>query len=155
MPLENQPKACTESPAPAGADTIRWVVHPAVQESIWKSGALILIVLAFGILVSLSFDSNGYGVLTVLLLATSQSRYFFPTRYAVDSSGVTISHLASRRIVEWGNFRRYVATIDGVFLSPFTTPHRLDSFRGVYIRCVGNREEVVASVQRHFSNRSN
>ena len=149
-----EPLLGTSCGPPTHAAEIQWIVHPVVQESLPKSVALILIIASVGILVSLSFSNKALGLLSVLILAASQSRYFFPSRYAIDPTGVTISHLASRKEVEWNRFKRIVVTEDGVFLSPFSKPHRLDSFRGIYLRCVGNYEEVVALVQQHFGNRS-
>ena len=145
---------CHDNQALLPPTEIRWIVHPFVQESKCKSILLILIVLGFGVLVSISFEGNIYGFLTVILLVISLSRYFFPTRFALDPIGITVSHLASRRQMAWSRLKRSVVTPDGIFLSPFSAPHRLDSFRGFYLRFSGNREEVVAFVQHHVQLRS-
>jgi hypothetical protein len=124
-----------------------------MEEPVWKSGALIVILIGIGLLVSFSFKEIGYGILAAMLLATSQSRYFFPTRYRVNGTGVKISHLTSRRTFEWNQLKRFIITVDGVFLSPFSSPHRLDTFRGIHLRCIGNRDEVVDAIKRQIGGR--
>ena len=133
---------------------IRWVVHPLVQEPLTRSALLILTVLAFGVLVSLSLEGGIYGILAVIILVASLSRYFFAARHILDTTGLSVSHLIFSRKMPWSSFKRAVITPDGIFLSPFSTPHRLDSFRGVFLRFSGNQGEVVAFVQHHIQSRS-
>ena len=148
--MHSEPRPESGNDSGAETDQLQWICHPIIQEPIWKSGALVLIVIGIGLLVSLSFRETMYGIFSSMLLATSQSRYFFPTRYMVDGTGVTVSHLASRKTFEWHQLKRFIVTVDGVFLSPFSSPHRLDAFRGIHLRCIGNRDEVADAIERQI-----
>jgi hypothetical protein len=129
---------------------IRWSAHPLLDESPAKSTLLFTIILGLSVAVTLSFESGGYGFLTFGLLTASLSRYFFFTRYALDASGVQISHLSMRRKIPWTQIRRRRIYPDGIFLSPFNRPNRLDSFRGCFLRFAENRDEVIQFVQSHI-----
>ncbi len=105
--------------------------------------------IGLSILVWISFGHVGYGFLSLAVLAGSLSRYFVPTRYKFDKQGVETSHLGSRRRLSWDEVRRVRIVEDGVFLSPFKTPSRLDAFRGTFLRFRQNRNEVVQLVREH------
>ena len=133
---------------------IRWTAHPLRDEPRAKSALLLAIVLGLSAAVSLSFGSGGYGFLTFGLLTASLSRYFLPTRYRLDTTGACISHLGVRRRAPWSQVRRVSVCPDGIFLSPFDRPNRLDAFRGHFLRCCENRDEVIRFVQTHLPHRA-
>jgi hypothetical protein len=112
---------------------LSWVVHPLTQESPHKSAALVACIAAFALLAAASLDGALYGVISLVVLTLSTIRYFLPTRYRVDSAGV-----AWRLLVEhhrpWHQFARVEERPDGLFLSPFTHPTRLDAYRGLHLR---------------------
>ena len=51
----------------------------------------------------------------------------------------------------WSIFKRFVSDRTAVLLSPFPSPSRLDSFRGIEVRFHRNREAVLAYVSRHLA----
>jgi hypothetical protein len=57
----------------------------------------------------------------------------------------------SRREKGWSEFRSYYVDREGLLLSPFTERSRLERFRGVSLQFHGNRDEVVAFVERVMS----
>ena len=130
-----------------GMEELRWTVHPLVDEPRAKSGLLLVIILGLSAVVSISFGGGGYGFLTFGLLTASLSRYLLPTRYKLSATGVRISHLGVRRQVPWAQVRRFSVCNDGIFLSPFDRPNRLETFRGHFIRFGENREDVIRFVQ--------
>ena len=132
------------------SETLYWTVHPFLQESRFKSTLLIAIILVLSVTIAFSFKGAGWGFLTLAVLTAAMSRYFLPTRYTLNDRGVTISHLGSRRHLPWAGFHRAVPQPDGVFLSPFNNPHRLDTFRGCFIRFKDNQNEVLSVVQNHI-----
>ncbi len=139
----------TPSPPPRESShpELRWSVHPLQEEPPAKSALLLMIILGLSAAVTASFNSGSYGFLTFALLTASLSRYFFPTRYAIDATGVQTSHLGVRRNIPWAQTRRYRIYPDGVFLSPFNRPNRLDPFRGCFLRFGDNRDEVLQFVR--------
>ena len=125
-----------------------WTSHPLREEPLAKSVALVLIILCVAFIVGISFQSITFALLSLALLTAAMSRYFFPTRYILDNRGFTISHIGTRKYL-WTNFRRVARHSDGVFLSPFAKPHRLDTFRGQFLRSK-NPAEIYHVVQKHI-----
>ena len=136
---------------PSAATELRWTVHPLRHEPPVKTALLVLIILGVPVLVALAFETPAFGFLAAVLLTASMSRYFAPTRYALLQEHVLIAHLGARRTTPWGRIRRHAVLPDGVFLSPFVRPHRLDPFRGCFLRYRDNRDEVIAYVEARLA----
>jgi len=110
-----------------------WVVHPLGQEPRWRSAALVAIIAATSVLAAASLDGLLYGLFSAVALTLSMSRYFLPTRYRVDGDGVAWRLFTWRRR-PWRDFARVDERPDGLFLSPFARPTRLDPYRGLHLR---------------------
>lgn len=132
------------------AETLRWRSHP-VADDYPRSLLLVALVVAISVGVWISFDGIGYALLTAGLLVGSLARYFAPTWYVGDEAGVSVRFLGWNRVVRWGDVRRVLAHRDGVFLSPFERPSRLDAYRGMFLRFAGNADEVVSFVERQVA----
>ncbi|MDE3000515.1 MAG: hypothetical protein OXU79_15700 [Gemmatimonadota bacterium] len=139
---------------PESAAELRWTVHPLLEEPPAKTGLLILVILGLSILIAVEFDAPAYGFLTAALLTASMSRYFLPTRYALQERHILIAHLGAKRTLPWNRIRRHTVAPDGVFLSPFARPHRLDPFRGCFLRRRENLEEIIDYVQARLADRA-
>ena len=126
---------------------ITWTSHPLRDESRLKSALLIAIILGVSLAVGFSFESFPFAILTLCVLSASISRYLLPTHYALDAEGVTISHMGMRKVHLWTHFRRADRHPDGVFLSPFARSHRLDTFRGHFLRADSCADEVYDAVR--------
>ena len=131
----------------AGGDPVTWQVHPLTDAAGEKSLVLTATVLALSAAVWWSFESFGYGFLTLAILAGSLSRYFVPTRYRLDEVGLVTSHLGVKRRMAWEQVRRISVDDDGILLSPFASAKRLDAFRATFVRFSRNRESVVRYVR--------
>ena len=127
-----------------------WTSHPLREEPLAKSFLLVLIILSVASIVGVSFQSITFALLSVALLTAAMTRYFFPTCYIIDDRGFTIAHIGTRRQYLWTNFRRAAIHPDGVFLSPFAKPHRLDTFRGQFLRSK-NPSEIYHVVQKYIA----
>ncbi len=97
----------------------------------------------------LNTQSVAWSALAVGILLSGVHDYWLPTRFRLSPAGAQIRHAFLLRQKSWAQFRAYYEDNNGVLLSPFARPSRLDTFRGMYIRFAGNRESVVAYVQRH------
>ena len=128
---------------------LHWAAHPLLDEPPAKSALLIAIILGVSVVASVSFGGIGYGLLSMALLAVALSRYFVPTRYALDGAGAQVSHLGARRQISWAQVRSIGMDAQGVFLSPFSRPHRLAPFRGCFLRFGNNRDEIIRFVRTH------
>ena len=135
-------------PGPGAADDgLAWQVHPLAEAPVLRSVTLTGILLALSVAVGFSFDGFGYGFLCLAILAGSLSRYFVPTRYRADETGVETSHLGVRRRIAWHQVRRAFVAPDGIYLSPFASPSRLEAFRATFVRFGRNRETVLRYVR--------
>jgi hypothetical protein len=98
---------------------------------------------------ALSFEGLEYGLLSLAVLLVSLSSYFFPTHYQLGEAGVQVRHLGRSRLWPWAQFCRIDRCPEGIFLSPFARPSRLDSFRGCLLRAPRDPEAVRHFAQRH------
>jgi hypothetical protein len=89
-------------------------------------------------------------LLAAVILIVALWPVFTPTRYLLDAKGVTLTRPFRRDFRPWDKFRRYDVGRLNVLLSPFPSPSRLDSFRGLVLRLAGNRDEVVAFVAKRL-----
>ncbi|HEX7400986.1 MAG TPA: hypothetical protein VF369_02295, partial [candidate division Zixibacteria bacterium] len=85
--------------------------------------------------------------LSVVIMLGSLSSFFLPTRYELDDNKVRIRYLLSMRERKWEMFRSYYVDKNGVLLSPYDKPSRLENFRGLYIRFNHNKDQVVDFVK--------
>ena len=136
-----------ESSQDPSSRTISWIVHPLMTEPTLKSVFLVVIIVFVSGAIVVSFEGIGYGLISVALLLIALSKYLFPTKYILDSRGINSSHIFFTNQYTWDQFQRVDVHSDGVFLSPFGKPHRLDSFRGQFLRFSCNREEVMNAVR--------
>ncbi|MEW6752604.1 MAG: hypothetical protein AB1505_16705 [Candidatus Latescibacterota bacterium] len=126
------------------AEALTWRVHPLGQEPRPKSAALIVLLVGLAAAAGNAFGGTAYGLTALAVLAASLSRYWLPTRYRLDGVGVQTEHLGWRRARSWREFRRVDVHRNGVFLSPFPQPSRLDPFRGCFLACGAERAAVAA-----------
>ena len=132
-----------------------WKVHPLRQEKASKSLSLIVIVTTVSWSAAYSFGHFGYGLLSLCVLVFSLAHYFFPSRYRLDETGVSRDLLGSHTRRAWTDFRRVDARSNGLFLSPFDRPSRLDPFRGLFLPFHAEGDQVVYYVQQHVNLRAN
>ena len=127
-----------------------WISHPLVEEPWPKSAALVAAILAFSALAAATFEGLMYGAIALAVLSGSMSRFLLPTSYEIGGSGIAVSHLFRRRLRTWEEIRRVEVREDGLFLSPFPRPSRLDSYRGLFLPASGMEvEQLQELVGRH------
>jgi hypothetical protein len=117
-----------------------------------RSPVRALVAVAFLVIVAWFLQTwlrTGYfTVIAVLLVWGQVAGFFLPTWYELTDDGVSVRGLVSKREKSWSEFRTWYVDRDGVLLSPFLGPSRLARFRGVSLQFHGNRDEVVAFVER-------
>ena len=130
---------------------LSWKAHPLIDEPRAKSAVLCALIAGLAIGAAFSFDGLAYGLITLVVLALSLSRYFLPTRYALDKSGLEIAHLGRNQHRTWAQVQRVDIHKDGIFLSPFVRTSRLDSFRGCFLRFDTEQDPIIHFVQAHVA----
>jgi hypothetical protein len=132
--------------------SLEWKVWPAKERPLLSFG---LIVFLFAIWVSVGyFYREGVWVLlAIVLLSGAVAPFFVITRYRLDEEGVSIKRYVTTMKKRWGELRSYYPDKNGVLVSPFVKPSRLENFRGVYLRFGGNREKVLAVLEQNIGQR--
>ncbi len=126
---------------------LTWVSHPAKARPVVTG----LVVIFLTILVALVYSMTTSLVFTVIaavVLWGSLAQYFLPTRFELTDRGVKVRYTISGVAKEWKLFRSYYVDKNGVLLSPFVRPSRLENFRGLYVRFAGNKDDVMAVVSK-------
>lgn len=118
-----------------------------MKKNVWVSILIVIFLLAIWFVVYLTTRNPFLVALSVVIMLGSLSSFFLPTRYELDDDKVKIRYLLSMRERKWGMFRSYYVDKNGVLLSPFERPSRLENFRGLYIRFDNNQDQVVDFVK--------
>lgn len=123
-------------------EVLKWIDHP-----LKKSGKNLLIVVLFLIVapavVFFSTKSLLFLFLSIIFLLGSLSTFFLPTSYELSENCIKVKFFFNTRKMEWGKYRSFYVDKNGVLLSPFEKPSRLENFRGLYIRFNQNKKEVI------------
>ncbi len=127
-------------------EVLRWETHP-VKKSTPITILVILFLLVVWLVVYLATSSLFLTGLSVVIMLGSLSSFFLPTRYELNQKKVKIRFFLTMREREWNAFRSFYVDKNGVLLSPFAKPSRLENFRGVYVRFNRNKDQVVEFVK--------
>jgi hypothetical protein len=126
---------------------LRWTAWPVVR-SPWRAAMAIAIIGLLGWTIQ-SVARNWFFTAVGLLLVWGQvASFFVPTRYALSDEKVIVRGLLARKEKPWSDFRSYHLDREGVLLSPFVGPSRLERFRGLSLQFHGNKGDVMAFVER-------
>jgi len=109
-----------------------WDVHLA-NESRLKTLLILLFILSIALIILVSYQSVAFSLLSVILLIGALSRYFIPIHYDIDDQRVRVKTPLACYERRWSEFRCFYQCRRGIQLSTFEIPHRLDSFRGLYL----------------------
>ena len=113
--------------------TLSWTVHPLVEN--WRKSILLgsfLTLLLLGIY--WGFQSIYIALLSAVFLLGSLYKYFLPFHHQCEADTLIITSCCYRLERPWSTFRSFYVDANGVLLSPFAHPTRLENFRGVYVR---------------------
>lgn len=117
-----------DAPAP-----LSWTVHPVVERprtSFLLGGFLLLLLIG----IYWGFQSVYIALLSALFLIGSLYKYFLPFHHQCGSDTVIITSCCYKLERPWDTFRSFYVDTNGVLLSPFAHPTRLENFRGIYLR---------------------
>ena len=102
-----------------------------------------LIIILISLLVHLNFMEIYLTVLSLVFLVGSLSKFFFPVTYSFYDDYFEIRGLILPHRRPWSEFKRIVKFQDGVLLSPFLQPTRLDNYRSMFVRYKNNQDSVL------------
>ncbi len=125
---------------------LKWATHP-IKRSIKVSILVILFLFVVWSLVYLTTFSFFLTILSVVIMLGSLSPFFLPTYYELNDKKIKVKFFFNTKEKEWSMFRSFYVDKNGVLLSPFEKPSRLENFRGLYVRFNQNKDEVVDFVR--------
>jgi uracil-DNA glycosylase len=152
--LEKNAKKVATDEAPTMKSEIRmaWVCHPA-KRNYRTTGLVALFIVILVIVVYYATYSIWFSILAFIILAGSLAGFFLPTRYTLSDDEIVVKTTMQTVRKKWAQFRSYYPDKNGVLLSPFPRPSRLENFRGVYLRFWYNRDDVVDFVSNKIKTR--
>ncbi len=131
-------------------ESLSWRCHPATRRPL-VTVAVSLFVIIVGLAVYYSTDSRAFTVLALVVMLGSLAKFYFPTSYRLTEKTVTVKTTTTTITKPWSQYRSYYPDKNGVLLSPFPEPSRLENFRGLYLMFSGNRDEVIAFVRERVN----
>jgi len=128
---------------------LSWTAWP-VTKSPARAAVAVGFLALLGWALQTTSHTGYFTLLGVLLVWTQIASFFLPTHYTLSDEKVLVAGLVGRKEKAWSEFRSFLADRDGMLLSPFPGRSRLERFRGLSLQFHGNRDEVVAFVQRNI-----
>lgn len=131
------------------AETFSWRAHPAQERpnhALWAAVAI----LGMAAAVYFSFDSVAWAVVSLVVLVVALNRFYFPSTFTIDDTGILARYPLRRKQVRWDRIRRFVHDEHGGYLSTRATISRLDAFRGIHILFGNDRGAVVGRIRSHL-----
>ena len=115
------------------SEKLSWTVHPFVEN--WKRSTLLLLFLiSILAIIYFSFKSVIFLLISAILLIGPLYKYFLPFHYCCGIECIVVMACCYKLRRPWSDFRSFYVDKNGVLLSPFAKPTRLENFRGVYVR---------------------
>ena len=125
---------------------LEWTVHPMTRRP-WITVGVTLFIMVIGMLVFSATESKTFSVFALVVLYASLGKYYFPTSYRLTNDKIMVKTISQKLFKDWSAYRSFYRDKNGLLLSPFAEPSRLENFRGLYIMCRDNRDEVVEFVK--------
>ena len=125
---------------------LEWISHPA-KRNMRTTVIVTLFLLSLLIVIYFMTYSVWFTVLGFMILYGALASFYFPTRYKFSEKEITVKTTLQTLKKQWSQYRSFYPDKNGVLLSPFVRPTRLENFRGIYIRFEKNRDDVMAFVK--------
>jgi len=133
--------------SPEGPAEISWRSLPA-SRSMPRTVMVVVVLFVLFAFITWYTGSLFMGLVLTIVVALSLGSYFTPTRYTLTEEGIHVRTWVTKMHRPWNVYRSHWPDKNGVLLSPFPHPSRLENFRGVFIRFEGNRDAVLEFVRR-------
>ena len=139
------PPGQTDDAEPA----LEWTCHPVKRKPL-VSALVTLFIFVVVALVYYTTASRAFGVLAAVVMLASLAKFYFPTTYRLTYERITIKTTTQTLRKDWSIYRSCYPDKNGILLSPFVRPSRLENFRGIYLMFANNRDEVTEFVKAHI-----
>jgi hypothetical protein len=140
--MENHQTENESADKPAISYDMEWTCHPLKRRPL-AAVLVTLFIMVCGLAVYVATESRWFSAFALIVLYLSVAKFYFPTTYGVTSEGITVKTTTQKLFKPWSMYRSYYPDKNGVLLSPFTRPTRLENFRGLFVLFENNRTEVL------------
>lgn len=113
----------------------------------WVTVLVTIFIFVVTAVVFYTTESRWFAIFAMVVLMLSLAKFYFPTHYRLSSEGVFIKTTTQKIHKPWSQFRSSYADKNGILLSPFPEPSRMENFRGLFVMFWNNRDEVTAFVK--------
>ncbi|UCE24020.1 MAG: hypothetical protein JSU74_12090 [Candidatus Zixiibacteriota bacterium] len=130
-------------------EVLAWTTHPLKRKPI-AAAAVTVFILVVGFLVFATTESKAFGTLALVVLFASLARFYLPTKYRLSDKRIMVKSTTQTVYKNWSQYRSFYPDRNGVLLSPFVRPSRLENFRGLYLIFENNKKDVIRFVENHI-----
>jgi len=130
--------------------TLTWRTHPVKRKPLVSLGVTLLII-STPIIVYYGSHSAAFAALSLIVMTASLAKFYFPTIYRLSDKRIIVKTTTQMTAKEWSLYRSYYPDKNGILLSPFVAPSRMENFRGLYLMFDNNKEQVVSFVAARVS----
>lgn len=123
-------------------EALIWTSHP-LKRNKRNTVLVILFLILAPLIVLIATNSLFFVFLSLIILLGSLASFFLPTTYELSQDKIRVRFFINKKEMDWDKYRSFYVDKNGVLLSPFEKPSRLENFRGIYIRFEQNKDEVV------------
>lgn len=136
-----------ESHSAATVGTVAWRIHPARSHPAATVAALAAIVSLAAAGAGL-MESWWWGAFCGVVLTAALNRFFLPSRFQIDDSGVTARYPLRTVHYRWNQIRRLHGDGRGGYVSTRAVESPLDSFRGIHLTFGQDGDSVIEVLRR-------
>ena len=129
---------------------LEWTSHPMRKRPI-AAVLVTVFILVISALVFSTTMSKAFTLLALIVLFMSLAKFYMPTKYKLTDKLIIIKSTTQTIKKEWKMFRSFYPDKNGVLLSPFATPSRLENFRGMFLIFSDNKDEVLSFIKDHIT----
>ena len=148
------PQSKPETPIGIDSDiegaSLSWTTHP-----IKKRPLVAVLVSVFILLVSIMVfaitASKWFTALALIVLFGSVAKFYLPTRFRLTEEYVIVKSSTQTIAKRWSDIRSYYVDKNGILLSPFAEPSRLENFRGLYLIANDNKNEIETFIKQRIN----
>ena len=127
-------------------DDFSWTSHPAVLHKI-KAIFSGIIILLFGYVVFIGFQSIYWSLLSVIILIYSLSQFYFPIYYSISKKGIKKKFIFGNYSMDWTDIKRFSKNNRGGILYNRAKQSFLDYFSGMELQFEHNADEVIRKIE--------
>lgn len=135
--------------SPTEGPSLYWVTHP-IRKRPLAAVLVTILILTISIFVYLMTYSDIFTGLSLIVLFGSLAKFYLPTRFKLTDTHVIVKSTTQTIAKRWSDLRSFYTDKNGVLLSPFAEPSRLENFRGLYLIFNDNKDEVVAFIKQYI-----